>query len=83
MKRMTRRQAIQTGTGAVVGAAAAFGGRTQLSAQGGAVNPTPAPVDGGMPGSTLPSDTTVPGGGMIISLPPEAAPLTTTPGGSP
>src|SRR3954468_369087 len=41
---MTRREAIQTGTGAVVGAAAAFGGRTRLSAQGGAVNPTPPPA---------------------------------------
>src|SRR5258705_149186 len=35
---------MQTGAGAVVGAAAAIAGRAQLSAQGGAVNPTPPPA---------------------------------------
>src|SRR4029450_7069418 len=41
--RMTRREVIRTGAGAFAGAAAALAG-TRLSAQGGAVNPTPPPA---------------------------------------
>ena len=43
MEKLTRREALQTGAGVVVGAAAALAGRAQLSAQGG-VNPTPPPA---------------------------------------
>ena len=43
MDRMTRREVIRTGAGAFAGAAAALAG-TRLSAQGGAVNPTPPPA---------------------------------------
>ena len=42
-QRLTRREAIQTGAGAIVGAAAALAG-TRLQAQGGAVVPTPPPA---------------------------------------
>ena len=42
-QRLSRREAIQTGAGAVVGAAAALAG-TRLYAQGGAVVPTPPPA---------------------------------------
>jgi cyclase len=42
--RITRREALQTGAGVVAGAAAALAGRARLSAQGGAVNPTPPPA---------------------------------------
>src|SRR5262245_25880301 len=43
VERMTRRDVIRTGAGAFAGAAAALAG-PRLSAQGGAVNPTPPPA---------------------------------------
>jgi len=43
VNRLTRREMIRTGAGAIAGAAAALAG-TRLSAQGGAVNPTPPPA---------------------------------------
>src|SRR4051812_380856 len=42
--RLSRREAIRTGAGAVVGAAAALAERARPAAQGAAVNPTPPPA---------------------------------------